>query len=166
MIESHQKQTDSLTCLHKEAELSFTNAQKDQQNRAVKDAATHDERHQKELDDLRKQLEDRYDRHLTLMKGQYETQISQLQTQLNDLHTQFQERGASALRHTTSLGYNVDATFSPAGRMLGSTDRSASLNTAAEGEREELEKRIRQAEARSIALSQQLQSMPSSLQVI
>lgn len=169
MTDSHQKQIESLTSLLKEAELSLIKVQKDNQSTIVKDAAANDKRHQEDLDSLRKQLENRYDQHLNLMKGQYEAQISQLQAQLSSLHAQSHDgRGGGGHYLNSSSLYNVDAAYSPDGHLLGKSGQSIIPNpgSTAGGEREELEKRIRQAEARSVALSQQLQSMPSSLQVI
>ena len=168
MTDSHQKQIESLKSLLKEAELNLIKVQKDNQSAIVKDVAANDEKHQEDLDSLRKQLENRYDQHLDLMKRQYESQISQLQAQLRSLHAQFRDEGGGGDHHLNSSLHNVDTTYSRAGQQLGKSGPSVIPHPGfpAGGEKEELEKRIRQAEARSIALSQQLQSMPSSLQVI
>ena len=168
MTDSHQKQIESLKSLLREAELTLIKVQKDNQSAIVKDVAANDEKHQEDLDSLRKQLENRYDQHLDTMKRQYESQISQLEAQLSSLHAQFRDGGGGGDHHLNFSLHNVDATYSRAGHLLGKSGPSVIPHPGfpAGGEREELEKRIRQAEARSIALSQQLQSMPSSLQVM
>ena len=158
--ESHAKEEDSLSSRLLQAEQDLHRLNFEHQNKLVLAAAS-DEKHQGELDALRSQLEGRYEQHLGLLKNQYEAQSSRLQDQLSSLHAHFQERASP--RRNSSMLNNGDASYG-SGATLDRTGRS-DQGSASVMEREELEKRIRQAEARSIALTQQLQSMPSSLQV-
>jgi hypothetical protein len=117
------------------------------------------------------------------VKGQYEGQINRLQMQLTALHTQLQGMESPSgpgprISHSTSFTEKSVAMQAAAGSGMGmgmgvvtggqterDREREVEKDREKEREREVLERRIRQAEARSVALTQQLQSMPSSLQV-
>ena len=156
-MDSHGQEVDALSSRLAQAEDDVQKLREEEHN-AVALVAASDQKHQIELDALGKQLEGRYEQHLGALRKQYESQCSRLQEQLSGLHAQFQERGTP--RRNSSMLSNGDPSYGD-GPLTGRSDQGST----GYGEREELEKRIRQAEARSIALTQQLQSMPSSLQV-
>ena len=119
------------------------------------------------------------------MKEQYEGRINRLQMQLAALHTQLQGMESHSglgpkTTHSTSFteksvtmqavaGAGTGMAMSVGAVVGGNSERDREKEVEREREKEKerevLERRIRQAEARSVALTQQLQSMPSSLQV-
>ena len=159
--------------LLRDAEAKAKRLRREHRAAIVADAAASDEQHTADMEGLRRELEERYDKHAALVKAQHEAQILHLEGQLKVLHARMQgvggvgghqgmgvmdggERGYPSIAGNTAIYGNT---------LRSSWDGGDRGGGGGEREREELEKRIRQAEARSIALSQQLQSMPSSLQV-
>ena len=174
-----------------EAQQTVKLLQSDHRISAIATSASNDQLRQADAEKLRAQLESKYGEHLKRVKEQYEARVDRLQMQLTGLHTQLQSmEGNSASTGPRSPPYTATVTSNPnpprepiAGSGSGAWN---SIQGEGEGqikstvpyeneekikesereiEKENLERRIRQAEARSIALTQQLQSMPSCLQV-
>ena len=59
----------------------------------MSEALIGDEQNQRAMEDLRSQLEARYEAHLEGLKDQYEAQIDRLQMQLKGLHSKLHGKG-------------------------------------------------------------------------
>ena len=188
--ECQERESQSLLSRLDAAQLAVKQLQSDHRSSAIAMSASNDQRRQVDAEQLRSQLESKYGEHLERVKEQYDGRVDRLQMQLTSLDTQLQSmegNSALGLRNSHSIAhFTAAATAVPtlnSDPLLQSRSASSAVRVQhtvtesaiaygeerkereREKEKEDLERRTRQAEARSIALTQQLQSMPSCLQV-